>query len=65
MKLRKNRKSTFLSGKARVWFIIAGIITGIIILKSTGAVVTFTSSDKYSCHIHPVADQRPRFPERL
>ena len=59
MKIRNNRKRTFLSVKTKAWFIILGIVAGIIILKSGSAVVSYTSSDKYcvSCHIHPMADQ--------
>lgn len=59
MKIAKNRKSNLFSRKSKVWFIILGIIAGIILLKSGKEVVSYTSSDKYcmSCHIHPHADQ--------
>jgi sulfatase modifying factor 1 len=59
MNLRNHRSRTFIAGRTKVWLIIAGIILGIILLKSGKAVVKYTSSDKYcvSCHIHPMADQ--------
>jgi formylglycine-generating enzyme required for sulfatase activity len=59
MKLYKYGSRTILSGRKKVWFIIAGFLVCIILLKSGKAVVSYTSTDKYcmSCHIHPHADQ--------
>jgi formylglycine-generating enzyme len=59
MKIRNNRNRTFITGRTRIWYILLGIIAGLIILKSGSAVLSLTSSDKYciSCHIHPMADQ--------
>jgi sulfatase modifying factor 1 len=59
MKLRNLRHRTIIPRRTKVWLIIAGIIIGIIFIKSGKAVVSYTSSDKYcvSCHIHPQADQ--------
>jgi sulfatase modifying factor 1 len=59
MILRYHRSKTFIKGKTKVWFIIAGFIAGAIFIKSGKTVVSYTSSDKYciSCHIHPQADQ--------
>jgi sulfatase modifying factor 1 len=54
----KYRKRTSVTGKAKVWYIIVGLILGFVILKSGKAVVNYTSSDSYcvSCHRHIQAD---------
>jgi formylglycine-generating enzyme required for sulfatase activity len=59
MKLRNYSSRTFITGKTKCWFIIVGLIIGLILLKSGKELVSYTSSDKYctSCHIHPQADQ--------
>jgi len=59
MKFRKKADSTVNLRQTRKWFILLGLIAGMIILKSGKEVVSYTSSDKYciSCHIHPHADQ--------
>ncbi len=59
MNLKKYRNRTLTSGSKKFWFIIAGALICLIVLKSGKAVVKYTSTDKYcvSCHIHPVADQ--------
>jgi len=50
---------SLLSGRKKFWYILAGIIFGMVILKSGKLVVSYTSTDKYcmSCHVHPHADQ--------
>ncbi len=63
MNLRKYYNRTFISGKTKVGFIIAGFATALVIMLSGKAVVNYTSSDKYciSCHIHPLADESWKF----
>jgi len=59
MKLKNYQSKSYIKGRTKVGFIIAGFIIGLIFLKSGKAVISYTSSDKYcvSCHIHPMADQ--------
>ncbi len=59
MRLNTYRSRIKVSRSKKFWFIFAGFIVCIVILRSGRAVVKYTSSDKYciSCHIHPHADQ--------
>ena len=59
MNLRNYRSLSIIPRRKKFWFILIGFATALILLKSGGAVVSYTSSDKYciSCHVHPQADQ--------
>lgn len=59
MILSKKRRQKA-SGKTRKGLlIVAGILIGVVLLRTGKGVVDYTSSDDYciSCHIHPMADQ--------
>jgi formylglycine-generating enzyme len=62
MKLRKYRRKTYTSGKAKLWLVISGFVLCFIIFRSGKSIINFTSSDRYciSCHIHPQADMNWR-----
>ncbi|MBK5203066.1 MAG: SUMF1/EgtB/PvdO family nonheme iron enzyme [Prolixibacteraceae bacterium] len=51
-------KNPFKGKKAPFWWIIAGIITCVVVIISTNQAILSTSSDEYcmSCHIHTDAD---------
>lgn len=59
MIFRNNHKQPAISRTKKRWFILAGFVIALILIKSGKAVVNYTSSDKYciSCHVHPLADQ--------
>jgi formylglycine-generating enzyme len=59
MKFSKKADHTVTTRRTKLWFVVLGLIAGMILLKSGKVVVSYTSSDKYcmSCHIHPHADQ--------
>ncbi|MBK9390782.1 MAG: SUMF1/EgtB/PvdO family nonheme iron enzyme [Bacteroidetes bacterium] len=59
MKLNTYQSRLTISRSKKLWFIFAGFIVCLILLKSGKGVMKYTSADKYcmSCHIHPHADQ--------
>jgi sulfatase modifying factor 1 len=59
MNVNNPQAKTFTSRKVKVYFILIGILTALVLLKSGKSVLSYTSTDNYcvSCHVHPMADQ--------
>jgi cytochrome c nitrite reductase small subunit len=59
MKIWNSILTLFSGKKAYLFLIVAGLISGWVLLYGGSKVVKYTSSDEYciSCHIHPDADQ--------
>jgi formylglycine-generating enzyme required for sulfatase activity/nitrate/TMAO reductase-like tetraheme cytochrome c subunit len=59
MKLQRYSGKASAGRRTKLWFIISGILIGVVLLFSFNRLMDFTSTDEFcmSCHIHPTADQ--------